>query len=236
MSYELLYKIVIFGDSSTGKTNFLNKYITNEDFKPRPPTLGVDFNATLIKSPYNNNIKVHFWDTSGSNKFLNITRSYYACIAGAVLMFDTSKLSSFENLPKWLHDFNMSNKYNDVPILILGTIYNKKRVVPYYKAKQFADKNNVFYDELDFNDKRRINIKPNDIMQPIWDDIWLKYILEDKPCMGVRKYEDYINYNKHQHYKPEKIKKNKTIGDSLKNIKTNIGLHVQDMTEGCNIS
>ena len=26
MSYELMYKIVIFGDSSIGKTNFMNKY------------------------------------------------------------------------------------------------------------------------------------------------------------------------------------------------------------------
>lgn len=236
MSYELLYKIVIIGDSSTGKTNFLSKYITNEEFTHRLPTLGIDFNAKLIKSPFNNNIKVHFWDTSGSKKFINITRSYYTCVAGAIIMFDTSNLSSFENLPKWLNDFNMSNKYNDIPILIIGTIYNKKRVVPYDKVRQFAEKNKVFYDELDFNDKRTINQKPYDIMQPIWEDIWLKFVLEDKPCMGVRKYENYINYKPPQQYKPDEINKNKTFGNKFKNIKTNIGLHVQDMTEGCTIS
>ena len=86
MSYELMYKIVIFGDSSTGKTNFMNKYVKNEEFKQRMPTIGVDFDAKLIKSPYNRDIKVHFWDTSGSNKFVNITRSYFASVAGAVLI------------------------------------------------------------------------------------------------------------------------------------------------------
>ena len=231
-----MYKIVIFGDSSTGKTNFMNKYVKNEVFKERIPTIGVDFDAKLIKSPYNRDIKVHFWDTSGSNKFVNIARSYFASVAGAVLMFDTAKLSSFENLPKWLNDFNMTNKYYNVPIIIIGTNYKKKRVVPYHLCVDFAKKNKVFYDEIDFTDKLPVNKKPNDILQPLWDDIWLKFVLQDNPCMGIRKYVVQCDYNIYNSSMISNTKKNNTIGDKFKNIKKNLGLHIQDITEGCYIS
>ena len=45
MSYDYLYKIVILGDSSSGKTCFLNKYISNKNFNNFLPTIGV----TLIQ-------------------------------------------------------------------------------------------------------------------------------------------------------------------------------------------
>ena len=100
----------------------------------------------------------------------------------------------------------------------------------------FAKKNNVFYDEIDFTNRCPINKKPDDILQPLWDDIWLKYVLQDNPCMGVRKYVVQCDYNKYNSSMISDKKKNNTIGDKLKNIKKNLGLHFQDVTEGCHIS
>ena len=196
MSYEYLYKIVIFGDSYTGKTNFMNKYVSNAKYQVHIPTIGVDFNTTQITSPDGKNIKVHFWDTAGLPKFRNITRAYYGSIAAAVLLFDTSTLSSFESLPRWLADFNMSNTHVTIPTLILGTIYKKQRVVSYETAKRFADKNKVLYDEIDFNENYSINTPPNDILEPLWEKIWQKFIVEDNICLGVKKRSDLLLYNK----------------------------------------
>jgi small GTP-binding protein len=240
MSHEYLYKVVLFGDSSTGKTNFLNKYILKEDYQYRRQTIGVDFNARLIASPTGKNIKVHFWDTSGDPRFRSITRSYYGGVAAAILMYDTSNLDSFENLPRWIDDFNLSNRHVKIPMIILGTRYKNGRVISYDTGKRFADKCKVFYDEIDLNENYPIDIAPFDILQPMWDEIWQKFVIEDNICVGVKKRDDLLMYNKpsaHTSQAHASQAPNNNISVSrIDKWKKEFRLHLGDIKEGCIIS
>ena len=238
MAHEYLYKVVIFGDKNTGKSNFINKYISNDNFKNLRPTIGVDFNAKYITSPYGKNIKVHFWDTSGDKKFINITRSYYGGIGGAILMYDTSNLETFESLPSWLYDFNICNRHVKIPLIVIGMVTDKPRVISHTRAKRFADLNKVFYNEINVKNNYRIDIPPHDILQPVWDEIWLKFVIENNICLGVKKMDN----DQHNPVHSENSKKNRnkpkieqgsnrvSIYDKLLN---EIKLHYNDVKDGC---
>jgi len=49
-------------------------------------------------------IKAQIWDTAGQERYRAITSAYYRGASGAMLVFDVTKKSSFENLQKWLKE------------------------------------------------------------------------------------------------------------------------------------
>ena len=45
--YDMIFKIVLIGDSSVGKTNILSKYLNNEFDPDSKATVGVEFGTNL---------------------------------------------------------------------------------------------------------------------------------------------------------------------------------------------
>jgi small GTP-binding protein len=61
---EFLFKIVIIGDPSTGKSSLLKRYCENTFTDKYKCTIGVDFQIKVLK--FNNKIvKLQLWDTAG---------------------------------------------------------------------------------------------------------------------------------------------------------------------------
>ena len=63
--YDLLFKLILIGDSSVGKSNILLKYLKGEFDKNSKATVGVEFgtknimiNNKKIKNIKNNNLKI----------------------------------------------------------------------------------------------------------------------------------------------------------------------------------
>ena len=187
MSYEYLYRIVILGDSCSGKTSFMNKYISNEHKITNLPTIGVDFNARIINGPENKKIKVHLWDTSGNKNFRSIARSYFGGVAGAIMLYNVGYRDTFNNLPHWLDDFRLSNRYTDIPIILLGAQFGEGREVSREEGEYYAKNNKLLYSEINFTNNTAINTYDNDILQPLWNQIWDKFIKNDEVCLGVKK-------------------------------------------------
>ena len=47
-NYDLMFKLVLIGDSGVGKTNILSRYICNEFFNTTKSTLGIEFGSKII--------------------------------------------------------------------------------------------------------------------------------------------------------------------------------------------
>merc|ERR1719411_1206078 len=47
-------------------------------------------------------IKLHIWDTAGQDEFDYLTTSFYRNAMGILVVYDKTKISSFQNLPNWL--------------------------------------------------------------------------------------------------------------------------------------
>lgn len=99
--YELLYKIVLIGDCSVGKTSYLNRFLKNS-FSQYGATMGVDYVSKVVAFQNGVNVKVTFWDTSGEEKYKALTSAHFHASAGALLFFSLDSATSFQNCLSWL--------------------------------------------------------------------------------------------------------------------------------------
>ena len=59
------FKIIIVGESFTGKTTIMDRYVNKSFSEPKKPTIVCDF-AMATQEYLGREIKMHLWDTSGS--------------------------------------------------------------------------------------------------------------------------------------------------------------------------
>ena len=140
------FKIVILGDLAVGKSSIANRYIQNTFSDKYVATIGASFYAKNIKLSNNELIKIHIWDTGGSERFRSISNIYYKGADGALLIYDVQKESTLTNLNYWIKE--LKDKV-DSEGLVLGLAGNKidinenARVITFNKGKEFAHKNGI---------------------------------------------------------------------------------------------
>ena len=115
----ILYKILILGNSSVGKTSFLVRFC-DEKFDPETlTTVGVDYKKKFIKRN-EKKIKLHIYDTAGQERFRAIARNLYKNADGIVLMYDISNKKSFQDIKDWLNSIKDNIDFNKIGIVIVG--------------------------------------------------------------------------------------------------------------------
>ena len=117
-NYDMIFKIVLIGDSSVGKTNILSKYISDEYDPDTQATIGVEL-STKNYTFDNNEVKVQIWDTAGQEKYRSITSSYYKGAHGCLLVYDITRKATFENIDKWLAEIKLSSN-NEINMVLIG--------------------------------------------------------------------------------------------------------------------
>lgn len=87
-------------------------------------------------------------ESAGQERFRAVTRSYYRGAAGALMVYDITRRSTYNHLSSWLADTkNLTN-----PNTVIFLIGNKSdlegnREVTYEEAKQFADEHGLMFVE-----------------------------------------------------------------------------------------
>jgi len=145
--YDYLFKLVIIGESSTGKTAILTRFVDEVFESDYICTVGVDFKMKTIRVD-DKAIKLQIWDTAGQERFRPIVSCYYRGAHGCILCYDVTNRCSFERIESWL------DQYRDITtpkntIILVG---NKKdqesdREVTVAEAKELADKLNASFFE-----------------------------------------------------------------------------------------
>jgi Ras-related protein Rab-14 len=146
-NYSYIFKYIIVGDMGVGKSCLLHQFTEKRFMAECPHTIGVEFGTRII-GVSGEKIKLQIWDTAGQERFRAITRSYYRGAAGALLVYDITRRSTYNHLSGWLTDTrNLAN-----PNTVIFLIGNKcdldgRRDVTYEEAKQFADENGLMFVE-----------------------------------------------------------------------------------------
>ena len=117
-SYDLLFKLILIGDSSVGKSNILLKYLKNQFNENSKTTVGVEFGTKNIIIN-NKRIKIQIWDTAGQERYRSITSAYYKGAKGALIVYDITRKNTFDNIDKWITDLKLNGDKN-ICIIILG--------------------------------------------------------------------------------------------------------------------
>ena len=144
-NYNMIFKIVLVGDSGVGKTNLLLRYLKNEFNTQTKATVGVEFGNTKVQID-NALIKAQIWDTAGQERYRSITSAYYKGAHGALIVYDITRKDSFDSVEKWLSDL----KNNGEEKMVIMAIGNKcdmvnERVISTEDGEAKAQRNNIAF-------------------------------------------------------------------------------------------
>ncbi|XP_061359528.1 ras-related protein RABA6b-like [Gastrolobium bilobum] len=136
---DYLFKAVLIGDSGVGKSNLLSRFAKDEFRLDSKPTIGVEFAYRNIKVR-DKLIKAQIWDTAGQERFRAITSSYYRGALGALLVYDITRRSSYENIRKWLMELREFGG-EDMVVILVGNKCDlaQSREVEKEEGKGFAE-------------------------------------------------------------------------------------------------
>ncbi|MFW9993788.1 MAG: Rab family GTPase [Candidatus Odinarchaeota archaeon] len=118
-----LMKIILAGDGAVGKTSLRERYLGRGFTGQYLETVGADF-ALKIDNIGGENIKFQIWDLAGQPRFQTVRSVYYSGAKGALLLFDITRRSSFENLNSWVDEIWKHNGSGVIPIVVLGNKYD----------------------------------------------------------------------------------------------------------------
>jgi len=127
MSDESVVKLLLLGDGTVGKSQFLIRYVEKR-FNPNfIVTIGVQSAQTRVVHR-ERKLKVQLWDAAGQEKFCTISPAYYKAAHGALIFYDITNHSSFEHLEYWKRELEVHGDA-EKPVVIVG---NKTDLVDKY--------------------------------------------------------------------------------------------------------
>jgi Ras-related protein Rab-5C len=95
----------MLGDTCTGKTSLVLRFVEGSYKEERTPTVGAFF---ITKRLQVENIlcKISIWDTAGQPQFRPLAKMYYAHAAAAILCFSYSSRQSWQVTKFWLEELH----------------------------------------------------------------------------------------------------------------------------------
>lgn len=156
-TYDLLFKLLLIGDSGVGKTCLLFRFSDDAFNTTFISTIGIDFKIKTVELG-GKKIKLQIWDTAGQERFHTITTSYYRGAMGIMLVYDITNGKTFENISKWLRNID-EHANEDVEKMILGNKCDMedKRQVPKERGDGIAREHGIPF--LETSAKANINVE-----------------------------------------------------------------------------
>ncbi|KAL7065335.1 hypothetical protein AAHC03_04683 [Spirometra sp. Aus1] len=142
--FDYLFKFLIIGNASCGKTCILRRYTERKFFPNTQHTIGAEFGSKIVNVD-GTYVKIQIWDTAGQERFRSMARSYYRDAVGTLLVYDVTNRQSFDAVGQWLSDARQLASPNVVVILV----GNKKDLqdtdgqVTHWEANAFAQENDM---------------------------------------------------------------------------------------------
>ena len=215
--FDIIFKIVLIGDSGVGKTNLLGRYLKKEYKEETKATVGVEFG----EKKYELNglkIKAQIWDTAGQERYKAITSMYYKGAKGALIVFDLSSKNTFQNVEKWYNEIKKTSDPN-INLILIGnkSDLKDKRQISTEEGENKAKEMNVAYLETSALNADNVDKAFDLLIQEITKK--MKKEIEE---------EEYEENDIHDDNKIQDVKENKTI-----NLNTNNKVSEGNLKKNC---
>lgn len=154
-----------------GKSCLLHQFTDHKFLPDCPHTIGVEFGTRVIDIS-GKLIKLQIWDTAGQERFRAVTRSYYRGAAGAILVYDTTRRSTYNHLASWLADARNLTNPHTVMMLIGNKIdMENQREVSFEEAQRFAEENGLLFLEASAKSGKNVESAFLDTAKKIYEKI-----------------------------------------------------------------
>ncbi|XP_063049746.1 ras-related protein Rab-38 [Engraulis encrasicolus] len=123
MQQERLLKVLVIGDLGVGKTSIIKRYVHHIFSQHYRATIGVDFALKVLNWDHQTVVRLQLWDIAGQERYGNMTRVYYREAVGALVVFDMTRLSTFQAVLKWKGDLDSKVALSNgrpVPVVLLA--------------------------------------------------------------------------------------------------------------------
>lgn len=141
-------KVVMIGAGGSGKTALVNRFLTHKFSEEYIVTIGSQFAVKTVELETANGrnvvVKLLVWDLAGQQRFDFIRGSYYRGSKGALLVFDTTRKSTWLELPKWIKEIEDALGER-IPIILIANKVDlaEHRIVTREMAEQFVREHNL---------------------------------------------------------------------------------------------
>ena len=155
---EILYKVLLLGDWSVGKTCLLMRYMDNTFTEMHLSTIGIDSKVKIVNLKEGLDAKIQIWDTAGQERYKTIAKSYIKGANGILLVYDVTKRNSFEGIKNWVKQIKdlVSSRVN---VVLIGNKIDleDKREVKTEEGEQLGKEFNYQFFETTAKDGVNIN-------------------------------------------------------------------------------
>ena len=161
-------KLMIIGETRTGKTSLISRYCKNEfSGGAYLSTIGIDFQIKNLEMN-SKKIRLQIWDTAGQERFRNIAKNYYQSSDGFIVVYDITNNESFQTLDYWVEEIK-SNSQELSRMILVGNKCDieEGRQVKKEEGKEYAKKKELKFYEVSAKDGTNVNKAFDDLIKDI---------------------------------------------------------------------
>ncbi|KAK5994604.1 GTP-binding nuclear protein Ran [Cladobotryum mycophilum] len=111
------FELIVVGDPGVGKTTFINSHVSGESNKRHVPTIGAEVSPLHFSTNYGE-IVFTTRDITDPEKLADGRGNFYTGAECAIIMFDVSSSTTYENVSVWYRD--VTGACPNIPIILCG--------------------------------------------------------------------------------------------------------------------
>jgi small GTP-binding protein len=96
------FKVVLLGNSGSGKTSVLNYALTGSPCALLQPTIGCNCSHRAFQTSTGESVTLNIWDTAGQELYRSIVPIYVRDASAGLLVYDVTDHKSFVGLEYWV--------------------------------------------------------------------------------------------------------------------------------------
>ena len=151
-------KLILIGNTATGKTSFANKWITNRFSSSYKATITSQYNYKIINK--NNSIyRVQLWDLTGQDRNYLVTKLFSKNCHGVVILSEITDNNSLHDTLKWKEAIEQNEHIENLPFIL---IQNKSDLLSESNLKKSQNEIERFARENGFKGVFRTSAKNGD--------------------------------------------------------------------------
>lgn len=141
-------KVILLGDSGVGKSSLARRYAHDSFSESHDVTIGSAYMQQTVTLEDQTEVKLHIWDTGGSERFRTMVSLYYRDTQAAIICFDVAEEQTFRSTQYWVDEMKKNNNTDEFAMVLTGNkcdISPKDRRVSHAQAAEYAKGHGMEY-------------------------------------------------------------------------------------------